>query len=42
MGMSPERIQEECKKRKEQRQRIEERKAKRSAKLRNRQSEKNA
>ena len=36
MGMSPERIQEECKKRKEQRQRIEERKAKRSAKLRNR------
>jgi len=37
MGMSPERIQEECKKRKEQRQRIEERKAKRSAKLRNRQ-----
>ena len=37
MSMSPERIQEECKKRKEQRQRIEERKAKRSAKLRNRQ-----
>ena len=37
MSMSPERIQEECKKRKEQRQRIKDRKAKRSAKLRNRQ-----
>jgi hypothetical protein len=35
MGMSPERIQEECKKRKEQRQRIQDRKAKRNAKLRN-------
>ncbi len=37
MSMSPERIQEECKKRKEQRKRIKDRKAKRSAKLRNRQ-----
>ena len=37
MGMSPERIQEECKKRKDQRQRMKDRKAKRSAKLRNRQ-----
>ena len=36
MSMSPERIREECKKRKEQRQRIKDRKAKRSAKLKNR------
>jgi len=42
MSMSPERIQEECKKRKEQRQRIKDRKAKRSAKLRNRQPAKKA
>lgn len=37
MGMSPDRIREECKKRKEQRERIQDRKAKRSAKLRNQQ-----
>ena len=42
MGMSPDRIREECKKRKEQRERIQERKAKRSAKLRNRQPAKKA
>ena len=42
MGMSAERIQEECKKRKEQRERIKERKAKRTVKLRNRQPAKKA
>ena len=42
MSMSPDRIREECKKRKEQRERIKERKAKRSVKLRNREPVKRA